>query len=100
VTRLWDARTGEPIGQPFDLGATLQFGQGTSRFADDTHLLAPSRSVVQKKDLSLLLGDASPEAILRDAQLFTHRRLNADGEPEVIPANTWDAMRRQQHAPH
>jgi hypothetical protein len=95
VTRLWDARTGEPIGQPFELGESLQFGDGRIRFADDTHLLAVSRSGVQAKDLSLLLGEASPEAILREVQLYTHRRLNADGEPEVIPADAWGAMRRQ-----
>ena len=98
MTRLWDARTGEPVGRPFELGETFQFGQGTPRFADDTHLLAPGRSIVRKVDLSLLLGDAPPEAILRDAQLFTRRRLNADGEPEVIPAGTWDAMRRRRVA--
>jgi WD40 repeat protein len=94
VARLWDARTSEPVGQPFELGENFHFGQGLPRFADDTHLLAPRRSVVQQKDLSLLLGDATPEAILRDAQLFTHRRLNADGDAEVIPAGAWEAMRR------
>ena len=30
VTRLWDARTGEPVGQPFELGEKLPIRPGTA----------------------------------------------------------------------
>jgi hypothetical protein len=94
VVRLWDSHTGDPIGQPFALGEFPLFGQ-SPRFADSTHLLAPERYVIREKDLSWLLRDASPETVLFEAQLFTHRQVKPDGEPGIIPSAQWEAMRRK-----
>ena len=90
--RLWDARTGDSVGQPFPLGDVPMFGQ-TPRFVDGAHLLAPGRGVVWDKNLSWLLRDASPEQILLEAQLFSRRQMRSDGSPEIIPATAWKAKR-------
>lgn len=90
LIRLWDAKTGDPIGQPFRLG------QGQSpRFTDATHLLAVERSVIRERDLTWLLRDATPESILLEAERFTGRTIHPDGNPEIIPAAQLDAIRRK-----
>jgi WD40 repeat protein len=90
--RLWDARTGDSVGQPFPLGDLPMFGQ-TPRFVDGAHLLAPGRGVVWDKDLSWLLRDVSPEQILLEAQLFSRRQMRSDGSPEIVPNADWKAKR-------
>lgn len=90
--RLWDARTGDSVGQPFPLGDLPMFGQ-PPRFVDGAHLLAPGRGVVWDRDLSWLLRDASPGQILLEAQLFSRRQMRSDGSPEVIPGADWKAKR-------
>ena len=90
--RLWDARTGESVGQPFPLGDSPMFGL-TPRFVEGAHLLAPGRGVVWDKNLSWLLRDVSPEKILLEAQLLSRRQMRSDGAPEIIPAAEWKAKR-------
>ena len=89
LIRLWDSKSGDPIGQSFRLG------QGQSpRFAAATHLLAAERSVIRERDLTWLLRDTTPEGILLEAERFTGRTIKPDGEPGIIPAAQLDAMRR------
>jgi WD40 repeat protein len=90
--RLWDARTGESVGQPFPLGELPMFGQ-TPRFVEGAHLLAPGRGVLWDKNLSWLLRDVSAEQILLEAQLFSRRRMRSDGASEIIPPADWKAKR-------
>ena len=86
IVRLWDRRTGEMMGAPFRLGSGLNFGEGAPRFAGATRVRAPAlRGSVREVDLSWLLRDISPEAMLEEAEILTLRRVNAAGELDIIP---------------
>jgi WD40 repeat protein len=86
IVRLWDRQTGETVGAPFRLGSGLHFGEGAPRFAGATRVRAPaSRGGVREVDLSWLLRDISPEAMLEEAEILTQRRVNAAGELDILP---------------
>lgn len=97
VVRVWDARTGEAVGEPFLLGDNRLLGP-TLRYVEG-HLLAVGRDGIWDKDISWLLRDISPRSLLSEAELFSRQRVGVGGVLESIPAAEWAAMAGKQNAP-
>lgn len=86
--RVFDARTGAPIGRMQTLGDSAGSAIG-ARFDGAEHIVALSRAGLVRYDLSFLLRKVAPEQLVGEIHRATHRELGRDGAAKTIPAERW-----------
>lgn len=86
--RVFDAHTGAPIGQMQSLGDSSGSEIG-ARFDGPERIVALSREGLVRYDLSFLLREAAPGALIGETRRTTHRELGRDGAAKTIPAERW-----------